>query len=209
MGKKRAIGPEFFKKYWETKKGHWELIYPDASDVDGWQCWLTVKCLDCGQEYMRQVGTWLVKGNKYGCNNCAKTKAANGYIKLLDGKGFDVDASATKNGLRVYKIKCRKCGSTFEKESSNLRSWIKRDARCRVCGGKDYSPSVLKIRKLHQESSFTYLELSQRAHYSHGFVRDIACGHKRSDETAKVLADIAEEMAKEKEHEHTRTGFQH
>lgn len=112
IAKEHARGPEFFRPYWETKKGHWELIYPDFDDIKGWKCYLTVKCP--------------------------------------------------------------------------------------ICLGKSFPPDVMKIRKIHNKFGITYKELSDRAHYAYGFVMDVARGVKGADETVKLLADVAEEMAKEK-----------
>lgn len=197
--KEHARGPEFFRPYWETKKGHWELIYPDFDDIKGWNCYLTVKCLDCGHEFMRKAGFWLVFNNGCGCDNCNRTESIDRNVKLLESKGFDVlDASTTEKGTRIYKIKCRKCGENFRKKRSDFSNWLAHGTECPICLGKSLPPDVFKIRKLHNKFGLTYRELSERAHYAYGFVMDVARGAKGADETVKRLADIALEMAKEK-----------
>lgn len=199
VAKEHARGPEFFRPYWETKKGHWELIYPDFDDIKGWNCYLTVKCLDCGHEFMRKAGFWLVINNGCGCDNCNRTESIDRSVKLLESKGFDVlDTSTTEKGTRIYKIKCRKCGENFRKKRSNFSGWLAHGAKCPICLGKSFPPDVMKIRKLHNKFGITYKELSERAHYAYAFVMDIARGVKGADETVKLLADVAEEMAKEK-----------
>lgn len=206
----QAKGPDFFRPYWKTKKGHWELIYPDFDDIRGYKCNLTVKCLDCGQTFIRPAGLWLVSCNKNGCSNCAKMKLAMPNVKLIQSKGFDVDASKTnKKRGRIYKIKCPKCGETFVRMSRNLHPWLRRGAICPVCMGKRFPPDIMKIRKLRNRYGFTYLQLSERANYSYKFVMNIVAGFRQPKETVKFLADVAEQMAKEKEHERTRTGFQY
>lgn len=207
VAKERARGPEFFRPYWETKKGHWELIYPDFDDIRGYKCNLIVKCLDCGQTFMRPAGLWLVACNENGCSNCAKMKLAMPNVKLIQSKGFDVDASKTdKKRGRIYKIKCPKCGETFVRMSRNLHPWLRRGAICPVCMGKSFPPNIMKIRKLSHRFGFTYLELSERANYDYKFVMNIVSGHRQPKETIKLLADVAEEMAKEKEHGNSRIG---
>ncbi|AZA16442.1 MAG: hypothetical protein DF199_03505 [Lactobacillus delbrueckii subsp. lactis] len=67
---KRKHKADYFKPFWETKKGHWKLIYPDIDDIEGANCMLTVQCLDCGEILMRDARRWLVDGNRFGCSNC-------------------------------------------------------------------------------------------------------------------------------------------
>ena len=86
-----------------------------------------------------------------------------------------------------------------EKKGNNFNNWLAHGTKCPICLGKSFPPDMMKIRKLHNKFGFTYKELSKRAHYSYQFVMDIVRGAKGTDETIKLLADIAEEMAKEKE----------
>ena len=209
VAKERARGPEFFKPYWETKKGNWELIYPDFDDIKGWSCYLTVKCLDCGHEFLCKAGCWLVINNDCGCANCNRTKSVERNAKLFESKGFDVlDASTTdkRSGSRIYRFKCRKCGEEFQKKGNNFNNWLAHGTKCPICLGKSFPPDIMKIRKLHNKFGITYKQLSERAHYSYEFVMNVVRGAEGTDETIKSLADVAEEMAKEKEHGNSRIG---
>lgn len=85
--------------------------------------------------------------------------------------------------------------------SRNLHPWLRRGAICPVCMGESFPPDIMKIRKLRNRYGFTYLQLSERANYSYKFVANIVAGFRQPKETVKFLADVAEEMVKEKKHE--------
>lgn len=110
----------------------------------------------------------------------------------------------------VYTMKCPKCGLVFNQWGTDLGRWIKKGAKCRACKGGSKLPSdAVRIRKACIESKMTYLDLGVKANYSESRVRNVANGFEYNEEVAKYIADVAEEMAKEKEHGNSRFGYQH
>lgn len=201
---------DYFKPFWKTKKGHWKLIYPDIDKIEGLKCMLTVQCLDCGEIFMRDARRWLVDNNQCGCSNCFAHRAVAQKVKMLEAQGFEVLSTKSKGKNRVYTMKCPKCGLVFNQWGTDLGRWIKKGAKCRACKGGSKLPSdAVRIRKACIESKMTYLDLGVKANYSESRVRNVANGFEYNEEVAKYIADVAEEMAKEKEHGNSRFGYQH
>lgn len=197
---------DYFKPFWKTKKGNWELIYPDAEDIKGCNCMLTVKCLDCGAVFMRDAYHWLIQRNQSGCSNCFAHRGVAQKIEAIEEQGFEVlSAEKAKREGRIYTMMCRNCGLIFEQYGKNIGRWIKNGAKCRACmkngASPELPPDAVRIRKACVEAGLTYSKLAQKVHYSSIRIAYIATGHNYNQEVAKYIADIAEEMAKEKKHE--------
>lgn len=191
---------DYFKPFWETKKGNWKLIYPGIDEIEGTNCMLTVECLDCGAIIMRDARRWLVDRNQFGCSNCYAHRGVVQKIKMLEVQGFEVLSTKVKRKFRVYTLKCPKCGLVFNQWSSNLGRWIKHGAKCPGCLNKaELPPDAVRIRKTCIEARITYLELGEKASYSESRVRNIANGLVYNEDTAKRIADVAERIAKEKQ----------
>lgn len=126
----------------------------------------------------------------------------------IEAQGFKVlSADKFKRHCRIYTMRCQKCGLVFDQWINNIGRWIKNGAKCPGCLNKgELPPDAVRIRKACIEAGITYLELGEEAGYSDSRVTDIANGHKYSEETAKYIADVAEKMAKEKEHGNSRIG---
>lgn len=191
---------DWFKPFWETKKGHWKLIYPGIDEIEGLNCMLTVECLDCGAVIMRDAHHWLVDNNQFGCNNCFAHRGVAHKVKMLEEQGFEVLSTKVKGKFRIYTMKCPKCGLVFNQWGNNLGRWKKHGAKCPACSknGK-LPPDAVRIRKACIEAGITYLELGEKANYSESRVRNIANGLVYNKETAKHIADVAEKIAKEKQ----------
>lgn len=208
---------DYFKPFWETKKGHWELIYPDFSEIEGLNCSLTVRCLDCGKVYMRKAGPWLIENNGYGCSNCYARRTMGKKIKEIEAKGFDVISAEMQENYasRIYKIRCIKCNSSFSKSGNSIDSWLNHGAKCPVCLKNKYlqknglPSNAMRIRKACVEGGFGYLEISERAYYDYKYVANCAAGHNGNGRGVEYIADVAEEMVKEKKHGNSRIGYQH
>lgn len=199
---------DYFKPFWKTKKGNWELIYPDIEDVKGLNCMLTVKCLDCGAVFMRNAYHWLIQGNQNGCDNCYRRRVVAMKVKALEAQGFEVvSAEKTRHGQRIYTMRCRNCGLVFEQYGKNIGRWIRNGSKCMAClknvaspkSEDKLPPDAVRIRKACIESRTTYSELAEKVHYSKSRVVGIAQGHHYSQEVAKLIADAAEEMVKDKQ----------
>lgn len=198
---------DWFKPFWESKKGNWELIYPDIEDIRGLNCMLTVKCLDCGAVFMRDAYHWLIQGNQNGCDNCYRRRVVAMKVKALEAQGFEVvSAEKTRHGQRIYTMRCRNCGLVFEQYGKNIGRWIKNGSKCMAClknvaspkSEDKLPPDAVRIRKACIESRTTYSELAEKVHYSKSRVVGIAQGHHYSQEVAKLIADAAEEIARRK-----------
>lgn len=188
---------DYFKPFWKTKKGHWELIYPDIDDIEGSNCMLTVECLDCGAVIMRDARHWLVDRNQSGCRNCRTHRSVVENAKAIEARGFKVlSTDKFKRNHRVYTIKCQKCGLAFEQLDCNLRRWIKNGAKCPGCLNKNLPLNAIRIRKACIEAGVTYSELGEKVGYSLSRVKSIANNIGYNEETAKRIADIAEQMVK-------------
>ena len=188
---------DWFKPFWETKKGHWKLIYPGIDEIEGLNCMLTVECLDCGAVIMRKAHHWLVDNNQFRCNNCFAHRGVAQKVKLLEAQGFEVLSTKVKGKFRVYTMKCPKCGLVFNQWGNNLGRWTKHGAKCPACSKNgELPPDAVRIRKACIEAGMTYLELGEKANYSESRVRNIANGLVYNEETAKYIADIAEQMVK-------------
>lgn len=205
---------DYFKSFWESKEGHWELIYPDFDEIEGLRCKLTVKCLDCGKTYMVETWNWLIYSNQYGCSNCFWRRAVARKVKTIEGYGYDVLSAEAqdKHRNRIYKIKCQKCGQTFGKSNANLASWFNHGANCPVCRKNDYvskklPSNAMRIRRVCAKYGIKYEEISERAHYDSKYVANIAAGRYCNSKGAEYIADVAEGMAKEKEHGNSRIGY--
>lgn len=191
---------DWFKHFWKTKKGHWKLIYPGIDEIEGLNCMLTVECLDCGAVIMRDAHNWLVNHNRFGCSNCFAHRGVAQKVKILEAQGFKVLSAEVKGKFRIYTMECPKCGLVFDQWGTNLKRWIKHGAKCPGClGGGKLPPDAIRIRKACIEAGMTYLDLGEKANYSESRVRNIANGLAYNEETAKRIADVAEEMAKEKQ----------
>lgn len=195
---KRKHKADYFKPFWKTKKGHWKLIYPDIDEIEGLNCMLTVQCLDCGAVLMRNARHWLIDRNRCGCSNCAAHRDVTQKTKMLEAQGFEVLSAEVKGKLRVYTMKCPKCGVVFSKSVSNLGRWIKHGAKCPGCMNKSLPPDAVRIRKTRTEGGMTYLDIAEKINYSESRVRNIANGIDYSEEVAKFIADTAERIVKEK-----------
>lgn len=195
---KRKHKADYFKPFWETKKGHWKLIYPDIDDIEGANCMLTVQCLDCGEILMRDAHHWLVDGNRFGCSNCFAHRGVAKKVKALEAQGFEVlSTEKFKGKFRIYTMKCQNCGLIFEQWGTNLGRWIKGGAKCPACLNNDKLPhDAVRIRKACIEAGMTYLELGEKTNYSSNRISCIATGFNYNEETAKYIADIAEQMVK-------------
>lgn len=198
---------DWFKPFWKSKKGNWELIYPDIEDVKGMNCMLTVKCLDCGAVMMRNANHWLVQRNQNGCENCCRHRVVAMKVKVLEEQGFEVLLTEkTRKGQRIYTMRCPNCGLIFDKYNTNLGRWIKNGAKCMAClkngtspeSEDELPPDAVRIRKACIEGGMTYSKLAEKIHYARSRVAHIAQGRGYNEETAKYIADAAEEIARRK-----------
>lgn len=198
---------DWFKPFWESKKGNWELIYPDIEDVKGMNCMLTVKCLDCGAVFMRDANHWLIQGNQNGCDNCCRHRVVAMKVKALEEQGFEVlSTEKTRHGQRIYTMRCPNCGLIFNRFGSNLGRWIKNGAKCMAClksgtspeSADELPPDAVRIRKACIEAGMTYSKLAEKIHYSRSRVANIAQGRDYNEEVAKWIADAAEGIARRK-----------
>lgn len=193
---------DWFKPFWETKKGHWKLIYPGIDEIEGLNCMLTVECLDCGAVIMRDAHHWLVDNNQFGCSNCFAQRGVAQKVKNLEAHGFEVLSAKVKDKFRIYTMKCPKCGLVFTQWVNNLKRWMERGAKCPGClGGGKLPPDAVRIRKACIKTGMTYLELGEKASYSESRVRNIANGIAYNEFTAKRIADVAERIANELLHD--------
>lgn len=189
---------DYFKPFWEAKKGHWKLIYPGIDEIEGLNCMLTVQCLDCGAIMMRNARHWLIDHNQSGCSNCFAHRGVAQKIEMLEAQGFEVLSTKVNSGLRVYTMQCPDCGLVFNQWVSNLERWIKKGAKCPACSKNGKLPSdAVRIRKACYEARMTYLELGEKTNYCESRVRNIANGLAYNEDTAKRIADVAERIAKE------------
>ena len=191
---------DYFKPFWESKKGNWELIYHDIEDIKGCNCMLTVKCLDCGVVIQRDARRWLVDSNQRGCRNCRTYNRVIEKVKALEARGFEVLSTAKFKGkFRIYTMRCPNCGLVFDQWGCNLKRWIKDGAKCPGClNNGELPPDAVRIRKACIEARMTYAELAEKANYSYNRLACIASGINYSKEAAKYIADIAEEIARRK-----------
>ncbi len=196
---KRKHKADYFKPFWKTKKGHWKLIYPGIDEIEGLNCMLTVQCLDCGAVLMRNARHWLIDRNRCGCSNCRDHRGVAEKVKAIEKQGFEVLSAEVKGKLRVYTMKCPKCGVVFSKSVSKLGRWIKHGAKCPGCLNKNLPPDAVRIRKARIEGGMTYLDIAEKASYSESRVRNIANNIDYNTEVAKHIADAAKKIVKDKQ----------